>query len=82
MFTGVVLAFAHVVAAGVPLVSALWGMVAVACWYEWRRYLRMVRGARLAPATAQWLVIERRSAEYVQSIRCQELVIRRYSCHP
>jgi hypothetical protein len=79
MLSLVVLAFVHVVAASVPLVAALWGMVAVACWYEWRRYLGMVRGARLAPASAQWLVIEAGRAEDIQSIHCQELLIWRYS---
>lgn len=75
----ILLSCVHVVAASVPLVAVLWGMVAVACWYEWRRYFWIVRGARLASGAAQWLVIERRRAEYVQAIRCQELSIRRYS---
>jgi hypothetical protein len=79
MFTLLVLSCIHIVVASVPLLAALWGMVAVACWSEWRRYLEMVRGARLAPAAAQWLVIEPGRADYIQSFRCQEIVIRRYS---
>jgi hypothetical protein len=79
MFTLVVLSCLHAVAASLPLLAALWGMVAVACCYEWRRYLLLARGARLAPEAWHWLVIEPGHVEYIQSIRCQELVIRRYS---
>jgi hypothetical protein len=34
MLSVILLACVHAVAASVPLVAALWGMVAVACWYE------------------------------------------------
>ena len=82
MPSALLLAFAHLVVAGLPVIAALWGMTLVACGYEWRRYQGLVRGARLAPATARWLVIERGRAEYVRRVRCQELIIRRYSCYP
>ena len=79
MMAVILLGFVHVVGSSLPLIAALWGMVLVAYGYEWTRYQSIIRGAKLAPAAAQWVVIERRSEEYVRQIRCQEILTRRYS---
>jgi hypothetical protein len=82
MYPPVLLTCIHLFVTGLPVIAALWGMALVAYGYEWHRYQEVVRGARLAPATAHWLVIEQGPTEYARSIRCQELIIRRYSCQP
>ncbi len=82
MSSPLMLTFAHLVVAGLPVIAALWGMTLVAYGYEWRRYQSLLRGARLARARTHWLVIEQGRAEDVCRVRCQELIVRRYSCRP
>jgi hypothetical protein len=78
MLTLFISACSHCLVLGMPLIAALWGMVLVAYGYEWTLYRRIVQGARLAPATAQCIVIEQLRDEYVNQIRCQAIVTRRY----